>query len=127
MKFLVVDDSKVLIKKISLFLEKLGHQVLGQAYDGFQGAELYKTLNPEVVLLDVTMPNRDGRECLVDIINVNPQAIVVMLSATKSDDVKKDCKNLGAKAFLHKDDLIDPETFRLALDQALGQVENKAA
>ncbi|NUM60499.1 MAG: response regulator [Bdellovibrionaceae bacterium] len=127
MKFLVVDDSKVLIKKISLFLEKLGHQVLGHAYDGFQGAELYQVLKPEVVLLDVTMPNRDGRECLVDIMKVNPHAVVIMLSATKSDDVKKDCKNLGARAFLHKDDLIDPETFGSALDQALQQVENKAA
>jgi two-component system chemotaxis response regulator CheY len=119
MKFLVVDDSKILIKKISSYLNKLGFEVIGEAHDGFQGAELFKKLNPDVVLLDVTMPNRDGRDCLMDILKLNPKACIIMLSATKSEDVIRDCKNLGARDFINKDDLSDSNIFGNNLKKAL--------
>lgn len=119
MKFLIVDDSKILIKKISSYLEQMGFVVVGQAHDGFQGAELFESLQPDVVLLDVTMPNRDGRECLMDILNKNPKACVIMLSATKSEDVIRDCRNLGAIDFINKDDLVDGALFGEHLRRAL--------
>lgn len=119
MKFLVVDDSKILIKKITSYLEKMGFSVIGQAHDGFQGAELFQNLKPDVVLLDVTMPNRDGRDCLMDILKINPDACVIMLSATKSEDVINDCKAIGAIDFINKDDLVDSAIFSEHLKKAL--------
>ncbi|MCB0368460.1 MAG: response regulator [Bdellovibrionales bacterium] len=120
MKFLVVDDSKVLIKRISAHLSSLGHEVVGQGNDGYQGAELFQRLKPDAVLLDVTMPNRDGRDCLIDILKLDPKACVIMLSATKSEEVINDCKSLGARDFINKDDLIDINIFGENLKKALG-------
>lgn len=129
MKFLVVDDSKILIKKISHSLKQLGFEVIGEAYDGIDGFEKYKNLKPDVVLLDVTMPNRDGRECLVDIMKFNPKAKVIMLSALKSADVIQDCKQIGALDFIHKDDLIQLQSFsdHLCLALSINKIAVKAS
>lgn len=121
MKFLVVDDSKTLVRVISQSLRDLGHTVVGEAYDGFEGFEKFKSLNPEIILLDVTMPNRDGRECLVDILSMNPRAHVIMLSAIKTKDVIEDCLKIGAKEFIHKDDLINKEAFSSHILRIVGQ------
>lgn len=125
MKFLVIDDSKVLIKKISHSLKLIGFEVVGEAYDGIEGFEKYKQLKPDVVLLDVTMPNRDGRECLIDIMGYDKKAQVIMLSALKADDVISECKKIGALEFIHKDDLIQIQNFSDHLRSALGMEKTK--
>lgn len=111
MKFLIIDDSRTLVKFINQSICDLGHSVIGEAHDGIQGFEKFKELKPDIVLLDITMPNRDGRECLTDILNWDPKAQVVMLSAVKSQQVIDDCLKIGAKDYIHKDDLINRDEF----------------
>lgn len=125
MKFLIIEDSKILVKKISHYLKLIGFEVVGEAYDGFEGFEKYKELKPDVVLLDITMPNRDGRECLIEIINYDKKAKVIMLSALKADEVINECKKIGAIDFIHKDNLIQLQNFSDHLRASLGMSKVK--
>lgn len=99
---LVVDDSKFMAKSLRTVLVELGFNVVGLAHDGFEGVEQFTALKPEVTLLDVTMPNMDGIDCLAKIIEIDSDARVVMLSAIQDPSVIERCKSLGAASFLHK-------------------------
>lgn len=99
---LVVDDSKTIQKVVSAAVKAAGGQVAGLCSDGEEGVKQFKLLKPDLVLLDVTMPNKDGRQCLREIMAIDPRAKVVMLSALNSDDIIKECLQLGALAFIDK-------------------------
>lgn len=98
----IVDDSKFMAKALKSILDELGFPVLGVAHDGIEGFEAYKRLQPEVVLLDVTMPNMDGLQCLQHIREINPDARVVMLSAIQDSETIARCMEAGARHFLQK-------------------------
>lgn len=127
MKFLLVDDSKILLKKIARSLTEMGFEVVGEAFDGIEGFEKYKQLKPDVVLLDVTMPNRDGRECLIDIMKFDSEAKIIMLSALKSKETIEDCKAIGAKYFIFKDDLMQQSNFSDVLGKALEEIRVRSS
>ena len=70
--------------------------------DGDEGVALYKLHSPAITILDVTMPNKDGRECLNEILQFNPKARVVMFSAINHGPVIAECLKLGALGFIDK-------------------------
>ena len=123
---LIVDDSKFQAKAMTKVVEGLGFSVIGVGHDGFQGLELYQSLRPDVTLLDITMPNMDGVECLTEIRKVDPQASVVMLSAVREQEVVDRCLQLGAMRFISKPTKSDaPEYLSLmqeTLDSAIAKV-----
>ena len=100
--FLVVDDSAFLADKIKAHLESNGHTVVGIALDGNVGVSMYKELKPDMVTLDITMPNKDGHDCLMEILQFDAQAKAVIISAVEDKKIIVDCLNLGAKAFIAK-------------------------
>jgi two-component system, chemotaxis family, chemotaxis protein CheY len=99
---LVVDDSKFMAKGLGAVLEELGFKVVGMAHDGLEGLEKFQALQPEVTLLDITMPNMDGIDCLTKILEINSDARVVMLSAIQDPSTIERCLALGASSFLQK-------------------------
>ena len=101
-RVLVVDDSKFITVSLKAILEQGGHEVVGVGSDGIEGFELYQSTQPELVLLDITMPNRDGRDCLGDIITLDPNAKVIMISAIKEQEIVDGCIATGAKDFIEK-------------------------
>ncbi len=101
-RVLIIDDSPTIQRVVISHVESAGGQVVGTATDGDEGILKFKELKPELVLLDITMPNKDGRECLKEILLIDARARVVMLSAISSPEVIKECLALGAKAFLDK-------------------------
>lgn len=123
---LIVDDSKFLAKAMRRVIEELDFTVVGVGHDGYQGLELFKELRPDVTLLDITMPNMDGIDCLTEIRKVDPQARIVMLSAVQEQVVVDRCMQNGAMKFLSKpikND--DPEYLSLlqeTLDSAVAKV-----
>jgi two-component system chemotaxis response regulator CheY len=114
-KVLIIDDSSTVRRLVSNCVRALGGDIVGLAEDGDEGIEKFKTLKPDIVLLDITMPNKDGRECLKEIMAIDSTAFVVMLSAVGSEEVKTECFTMGAKAFLDKQ--VNMES---ALNQAIG-------
>ena len=98
----IVDDSLFLAGRIKAYLESQGHEIVGVADDGISGFELYKTAHPDLITLDITMPNRDGFECMKDIIIFNPKANVIVISAIDEQAIIVDCMSNGAKGFIEK-------------------------
>lgn len=99
---LVVDDSNFMAKVLQTVLTDIGFNVVGLASDGEEGVAMHKELSPDLTLLDVTMPNMDGLECLQAIRAYAPGAHVVMLSALKDEEIVRKCLEAGAGAFLEK-------------------------
>lgn len=87
------------------------HIVVGLGKDGIEGLELYKKHNPNVVLLDITMPNLNGKDCLKAILEYNKKAIVIMVSGVESQDLIDECVKIGAKSFINKQEISMAEDF----------------
>ena len=118
---LIVDDSKWITKALAQFMESNGHTVVGIGHDGFEGEDLYKQLKPDLVLLDITMPNKDGRDCLDDILKFDPEAKVMILSAVGNPEIIQQCRRLGAKAYVQKPFKFKDEAY---CNDFLNKVEN---
>lgn len=121
-RVLVVDDSVFLTKAIGRFLEEIGHSVVGYAHNADDGVELYWEHRPDLVLLDITMPNKDGRECLREILAGDSSARVLMISAITERDVVVDCLSAGAKGYVAKPLKLLEEPFRNELCATITQV-----
>lgn len=111
-KIMLCDDSRTMLMLFERKLKDAGHEVVGKAADGEEGIKLYNEKRPELTLLDITMPNKDGREALQGILKIDSKAKVIMVSALKEDEVINDCLKNGAKAFIEKNKVIKDEDFQ---------------
>ena len=100
---LLADDVFDLRFMVKLALERSGRfEVIAEAENGDQAVELAKQHQPELVLLDVSMPVKDGLEALPDIRSVSPNAKVVMLSGFEASRLASTALESGAAAYLEK-------------------------
>jgi two-component system, chemotaxis family, chemotaxis protein CheY len=101
-RVLLVDDSPVVHTMLRKTLEKNGYEVCGDARNGKEGVNLYKKLTPDIVFMDVTMPIMDGMDATREIIKINPNAVIIMLTAMGDDEMMNQAKEAGIKIFLKK-------------------------
>lgn len=99
---LVVDDDPDTIEMFSDYLENKGVDVIGKAKDGREGFELYKKLKPDVIFLDVIMPNYDGFYTLKKIREIDTTAKIIMVTADFSPSTKKKLKEMKATDIIYK-------------------------
>ena len=99
---LVVDDDPDTIEMFSDYLENKGVTVIGKGKDGKEGFELYKKLKPDVIFLDVIMPNYDGFYTLKKIREIDADAKIIMVTADFSPSTKKKLKELKANDVIYK-------------------------
>ena len=99
---LVVDDDPDTVEMFSDYLENKGVSVIGKGKDGKEGFELYKKLKPDVIFLDVIMPNYDGFYTLKKIREVDSDAKIIMVTADFSPSTKKKLKELKASDIIYK-------------------------
>ena len=103
--FLVVDDHPSFRKTARILLESEGFEVVGEAEDGASAIEAAKTLRPDVVLLDIVLPDIDGFEVAAALVtNGNPPAIV-LTSSHDARDFGRLIHESGARGFISKADL----------------------
>jgi two-component system chemotaxis response regulator CheY len=100
-KVLIVDDAEFLRVRISKMLTGEGFEVI-EAENGACALEKYKEIHPDLVLMDVTMPEMDGLTALKAIRGIDPQARVIMLTALGQESVVLDAIKSGAKDFIVK-------------------------
>lgn len=110
-RILLCDDSNMILKIMDKRLRDAGFDIVGQAKDGNECIQMHQQLNPDLLLLDITMPNKDGRECLVDILAKTPKAKIIMVSALSDQAVFNECLAQGAKAFINKSNLSTSDDF----------------
>jgi sugar-specific transcriptional regulator TrmB/CheY-like chemotaxis protein len=99
---LVVDDDPDTVEMFSDYLENKGVDVVGKAKDGKEGLEMYKELKPDVIFLDVIMPNYDGFYTLQKIREIDEDAKIIMVTADFSPTTKKKLKELKATDIIYK-------------------------
>ena len=99
---IVTDDD---IDTVDVFCESLElyqFRIVGKAYNGETVAELYSTLKPDVVFLDVMMPNYDGIYALEQIRKIDPDAVVVMVTADHRNETAEKLERLKPSAVIYK-------------------------
>lgn len=101
-RILIVDDAAFMRMMIKEILTKHGYEVVGEAVNGVQAVEKYQELKPDLVTLDITMPEMDGIEALKRIRQIDPQAKVIMCSAMGQQAMVIDAIQAGAKDFIVK-------------------------
>lgn len=101
-KVLVVDDTLFMRTSIRQMLEANGHSVIGEASNGVEAIEKYSKLNPDVVLMDITMPDMNGLDALEKIKEIDPKAKVIMCTAVGQQAMVARAVELGAQQFIVK-------------------------
>lgn len=99
---LIVDDAAFMRMKLKDILEKNGFSVVGEAQNGIEAVQLYQEVKPDLVTMDITMPEMDGIEALKKIKEVNPEAKIIMCSAMGQQGMVMDAIRAGAIDFIVK-------------------------
>ena len=110
---LVVDDSIFIRKTLRGLIEGLGYTVVSEAVNGLEGVEAYKRYHPDLVTLDITMPVMEGLEALRQILEYDPAAKVIMVTAAGQQSKVIEALKQGAKKFVMKP--FDPEEIKKTL------------
>ncbi len=101
-RVLVVDDAAFMRMMIKDILQKGGYEVVGEAEDGKRAIEKYKELRPDLVTMDITMPDMDGITAVKEIRKIDPNAVIIMCSAMGQQAMVIDAIQAGAKDFVVK-------------------------
>ena len=101
-RVLIVDDAAFMRMSIRTMLQNYDFEVVGEAENGLMAIEKYKELQPDIVTLDITMPEMDGLQALREIKKIDPAASVVMVSALGQEARMKEAIIYGAKGFIVK-------------------------
>ena len=119
---MLVDDHPVMRSGLRDVLEASGRfQVVGQAADGEEAVRIAPELNPQVIVMDVIMPNKDGIDACREIMELLPDARVMMLTASSEEDAVIEAIAAGATGYLHKYSRPE-ELVRAVLDVAEGRL-----
>jgi DNA-binding NarL/FixJ family response regulator len=124
-RILVVDDSAVMRRNIIHTLTHAGHEIVAQASDGGQAYNLYKTNSPDLVTMDINMPEVNGIEAVKRIIADFPKAKIIMVSALDQKHMVLEALKCGAKHYIIKP--INPENLVVVVNKILGVIPQSAA
>ena len=113
---MIVDDAAFMRMKLKDILEKNGYKVVAEAQNGIEAVEKYKAEKPNLVTMDITMPEMDGVDALKEIKAFDPAARVVMCSAMGQQGMVMDAIRSGAVDFIVKP--FDSDRVIKALDKA---------
>ena len=115
---LIVDDAAFMRMMLRSIFEKNGYEVAGEATNGTEAVEMYESLKPTFVTLDITMPEMDGIEALTQIMGSDASAMVIMCSAIGQQANVLEAIKLGAKDFIVKP--FQPERVVESLGKVVG-------
>lgn len=101
-RVMMVDDSAAILTIIAAYLEDSEFEVVAAERDGRQAVERFAEMRPDIVLLDLVMPNQSGIETLSRILAIDPDAFVVIISSLGTEDAVHECLTTGARSFLQK-------------------------
>jgi two-component system, chemotaxis family, chemotaxis protein CheY len=118
MRFLVVDDSVFARKNIAKMVEQFGGQIAGEAGDGLTAITEYDRLRPDMVLMDITMPQMEGIEAAERIVRTHPDARIVMVSSVGYQENVVAALQKGARHFVQKP--VKPEVLYEVIKYVMG-------
>jgi len=101
-KILVVDDAAFMRLMLKGILSKNGYEIVGEAENGQEAVEKYRSLSPDLVTMDITMPIMEGVEAVRHIKKLDPNAKIIMCSAMGQQTMVVESLQAGAKDFIVK-------------------------
>ncbi|MBC6400712.1 MAG: response regulator [Ekhidna sp.] len=116
-KLLIVDDSSVMRRTIEMNLTGYDLEIIGQASDGVEALEIVRDEMPDVVTLDITMPEMNGIACLEEIMKIHPEAKVMIITALSDKLTGLIALDKGARGFMFKP--VNSEELIKAFDKLL--------
>ncbi|MEG0978666.1 MAG: response regulator [Oscillospiraceae bacterium] len=122
-KILIADDAEFMRLMLKNTLNDFGYNNVIEANNGINAVEVFKEETPELVIMDITMPNKDGIETLKEIKKIDPNAKVIMCTAMRKEDMVVKSFVLGADDFIMKP--FEPERIYQAVKDLLGQDESQ--
>ncbi len=122
--YLIVDDSVFARKNLGRIIESFGGQVAGEAGDGLTAITEYERIKPDIVLMDITMPQMEGIEAVERIVRQHAEARIVMVSSVGYQENILAALQKGAKHFVQKP--VKPEVLYEILRYVLSDVPNAA-
>ena len=102
MRLMIVDDSRIIRNRIERSVKEYDLEVVGTASNGQEAVEMISTCKPEIVTMDLTMPEMDGIDCIENIIAVNPDLLILVVSALSDKATAIEAMKRGARGFLCK-------------------------
>jgi two-component system, chemotaxis family, chemotaxis protein CheY len=102
LKVLVVDDSLIIRKKISKIVENLGHELVFAAINGQEAIDAYKKYKPDLVTMDITMPDMDGITAVQHIVKEDENAKIIMVTSHGQEDMVIKSIKSGAVSYILK-------------------------
>ena len=118
-RFLVVDDSEFARRNMKNILTAVGGEAAGFATNGREAIDQYMKLRPDLVFMDITMPEMEGVEAVQTIMDRDASAKIVMVSSNGYQELIKEALDSGAKHFLTKP--VEPTQVASVVDFVLGE------
>ena len=118
-RYLIVDDSVFARKNLAKMVESFGGQVVGEAGDGLSAISEYDRLTPDIVLMDITMPQMEGIEAAEKIVQQHPGARIVMVSSVGYQENIVAALQRGARHFVQKP--VKPEVLYEVIKYVMGE------
>lgn len=102
-KILLADDDVTIRKLFGKRLSAMGHEIVGEAANGQEAVDLFRKSRPDVLLLDINMPVKNGVVALREIMDEFPDACVIMATSFQDVELVEDCITAGAANYISKD------------------------
>jgi len=107
-RLLIVDDSEIVRRSLrNILRSRPDWEVCGEAFDGSTAIEMFKSLNPDVVIMDFQMPGVNGVDAAAKILRIDPVATIVLFTQHASPALEQHALEVGIRAVLSKTDTID--------------------
>ena len=101
--FVIADDAMFMRSLLRRMIEENQHySVVGEAANGNEAIEHARNLKPDIMILDITMPEKDGLEAIEEILKVSPNTKIIMVSAMGEQSLVMEAIKMGAKDFIIK-------------------------
>ncbi|MBF0469633.1 MAG: response regulator [Desulfamplus sp.] len=119
LNFMVVDDSAITTRKMAKMIEDLGHKVVGIARTGREAVEKYEEFNPDMVTMDITMPDMNGIEATKQICKKYKDALIIMVTSHGQEQMVVDAIKAGALGYVIKP--FKEETLKSSIERLLNK------
>ncbi|MCX7786770.1 MAG: response regulator [Spirochaetes bacterium] len=112
---LIVDDSQITVRKLAQLMEDLGYRVVGYALTGAAALERFRDLHPDLVTMDITLPDMSGIEVVRQILTEDPHALIIMITSHGQEQMVIDSIEAGAKGYVMKP--VKPEILKETIEK----------
>ncbi|WP_456474469.1 response regulator [Candidatus Pyrohabitans sp.] len=102
LRVLIADDAAFMRNMLKKILKQAGYEVVGEASSGVEAVEKYKEVRPDIMTMDIVMPEKDGIEAVKEIIDYDPNARIIICSALGQQSMIIEAIQAGAKDYIIK-------------------------